>query len=316
MRQAALAAAATAALLVSPTAFAQLGGISVPGVPTGVTVTAPGGTGAGVTVGAGGVSTGVRVGIPGTGGVGATTGLGLSGVGASAGVGGIGGVSAGIGSSGVSAGVGASGIGGASAGIGTGGVSAGAAVGGVSAGIGTGGLGGAGAGGGGLGGGGAGGGGFGGSVPSGPATTGSIPGGAGAAPPSSGFGSVPSIALPRSLVPLDLVGESRFTAFFPEIGSVSGTQEDLRSFRAPLRARSRLPEQVVRNCREAIVAAALPYGVVRVDAAAAGSMRQARGGYSAPIEFRVVYSRRGGLETRQATVDCRMNTAGRVVAAA
>jgi hypothetical protein len=72
----------------------------------------------------------------------------------------------------------------------------------------------------------------------------------------------------------------------------------------------------VQNCREAIVAAALPYGVVRVDAASAGPMRSARGGFAAPVEFRIVYNRRGGLETRQATINCRLNTAGRVVAAA
>jgi hypothetical protein len=289
MRQAALAAAATAALLVSHPALAQLGGVALP---SGVSVTVPGvpgGTiGSGVTVGPGGVSTGVTVGVPGTGGVSATAGVGSSGIGVGAGVGGVGGVGAGLGS---------------------GGVSAGAGIGGVSAGVATGGLGGSGVGGVG------GAAGVGGPAASGPATTGSISGGAGAAP-GFGAGPVASIALPRSLAPLDLIGQSRFTAFFPDFGSVSGTREDLQNFRRPLRARSRLPAQVVRNCREAIVAAALRYGVVRVDAAAAGPMRAARGGYSAPIEFRMVYSRRGGLETRSATVDCRMNTAGRVIAAA
>jgi hypothetical protein len=108
----------------------------------------------------------------------------------------------------------------------------------------------------------------------------------------------------------------RYTAYFPEIGSVSGTREDLENFRNPLRARSGTPQRVVQDCRAAIVAAALPYGVVRVDAAAAGPMRSARGGFAAPVEFRIVYNRRGGLETRQATINCRLNTAGRVVAAA
>ena len=45
-------------------------------------------------------------------------------------------------------------------------------------------------------------------------------------------------------------------------------------------------------------------------------MRSARGGFAAPVEFRIVYNRQGGLETRQATINCRLNTAGRVVAAA
>jgi hypothetical protein len=108
----------------------------------------------------------------------------------------------------------------------------------------------------------------------------------------------------------------RYTAYFPEIGPVSGTREDLENFRNPLRARSGTPQQVVQECRAAIVAAALPYGVMRVDAVSAGPMRSARGGFAAPVEFRIVYNRRGGLETRQATINCRLNTAGRVVAAA
>jgi hypothetical protein len=128
--------------------------------------------------------------------------------------------------------------------------------------------------------------------------------------------SVPSIALPASLAPLDVTGEARFTALFPGIGSVTGTREDLERFRSPLRSRRGTPQQIVKNCRDAITAAALPYGVVRVDAASAGPMRAGRGGFSAPVELKIVYNRRGGLETRQSVVDCRLNTAGRVIAAA
>jgi hypothetical protein len=108
----------------------------------------------------------------------------------------------------------------------------------------------------------------------------------------------------------------RYAAYFPEIGQVRGTREDVESFRAPLRARPGTPQQVVEDCRAAIVAAALPYGVVRADAVSAGPMRSSRGGFAAPVEFRVVYNRQGGLETRQATINCRLNTAGRVIAAA
>jgi hypothetical protein len=139
--------------------------------------------------------------------------------------------------------------------------------------------------------------------------------------------SVPSISLPAALAPCDDLPRRReaarrnpcgprYTALFAGVGQVSGTREDLARFGTPLRGRGGTPQQVVHSCREAIVAAALPYGVVRVDAASAGPMRSGSGGYAAPVEFRIVYNRQGGLETRQATINCRMNMAGRVISAA
>jgi hypothetical protein len=100
------------------------------------------------------------------------------------------------------------------------------------------------------------------------------------------------------------------------LGQVSGTREDLERFRTPLVPRGGTPQQVVKNCRDAVTAAALSYGVVRVDAASSGPMRSAGGGFVAPIDVKILYNRQGGLETRQATISCRMNTAGRVIAAA
>jgi hypothetical protein len=231
-----------------------------------------------------------------------------------------GGIAGGVGNavSGVGGAVGGAigGVGGAVGGVG-------GAVGGVGGAVG--GVGGAVGGIGGLGGGAGAGGGFGGASP-GPATTGSLATGVGSGPGST-LGSVASISLPAALAPCDEGPRRResarispcgprYTAYFPEIGSVRGTREDLESFRTPLRARSGTPQQVVQDCRAAIVAAALPYGVVRVDAASAGPMQSARGGFAAPVEFRIVYNRRSGLETRQATINCRMNMAGRVISAA
>jgi len=132
----------------------------------------------------------------------------------------------------------------------------------------------------------------------------------------SGAGNIGAIALPASLAPLDLVGRARFTAIFPGFGEVSGTREDLRRFRTPLRARRGTPQQVVKNARDTIVASALPYGVVRVDAASAGPMRATAGGFVAPIEVRIIYSRQGGFETRQSVINFRLNTESRVIAAA
>ncbi len=168
----------------------------------------------------------------------------------------------------------------------------------------------------------------GGAAAAGPATTGSIGTGSGlGAGPASGLGGGPSIRLPTALAPCG--GEPRrrerprgnpcgprFTAYFPDIGPVSGTREDVERFRSPLTPRPGTPQAVVQSCRTAIVASALPYGVRRVDAVSAGPMQAARGGFAAPVEFRIVYNRQGGLETRQATINCRMNAAGRVVAAA
>lgn len=85
-------------------------------------------------------------------------------------------------------------------------------------------------------------------------------------------------------------------------------------FLAPLKARPGTPAAVVRACRAAIMSAAMPHGAVRVYAASAGPLRQRRGGLTAPIEVRIAYKRRGGIEVRQARVGCRLDTAGMVTA--
>jgi hypothetical protein len=307
MRKPAYATAA-AVFFVPHIALSQVPstGTTVTGVATtvGSTVTGVAGTG-GTTVS--GVAT--TVGSP-VSGVAGPVGSTISGVGGTVGgtIGGLGGV-----------------VGGATGTVGglVGGASG--AVGGAAGGVG--GLGGGGAGGisgaGGLAGGGAAGVGSG----AGPVTTASLPSAAGTPSGATSGLSVPSISLPAALAPCDDLPRRpeatrrnpcgpRYTALFAGIGQVSGTREDVERFRAPLVARGGTPQQIVHNCREAIVAAALPYGVVRVDAASAGPMRSASGGFAAPVEFRVVYNRQGGLETRQATINCRLNMAGRVIAAA
>jgi hypothetical protein len=295
--------AATAALLTAPVAYAQPS--LVGGAAGTVTNTVTGTLGrAGATVGGAGSTIG-GIGNAAGGAIGGLGGGALGGIGGAVGgaVGGIGGAVGGVGGA-------IGGVGGAVGGVGgaVGGV--GGAVGGV------GGVGGGAATAVGL------------SATQGPLTTGSLgtATGVGSGPGAASV-SIPSVSLPAALAPcgddprrrqtarISLCGP-RYTAYFPEIGSVSGTREDLEDFRNPLRPRPGTPQQVVQDCRTAIVAAALPYGVVRVDAASAGPMQSARGGFVAPVEFRIVYNRRGGLETRQATINCRMNTAGRVVAAA
>jgi hypothetical protein len=305
MRKAALATVTIAALLGPHGAQSQ----SLGGIASGVTGT--------VTGTAGGAVSGVGGAIGGIGGVGGGIGGAVGGIGGAIGgaVGGVGGAVSGVGGA-------VGGVGGAVGGVGgaVGGV--GGALGGVGGGAGgtVGGIGGTA---GGIGAGGAGAGGA-----AGPATTGSIGTGSGlGAGPASGLGGGSSIRLPTALAPCG--GEPRrrerprgnpcgprFTAYFPDIGPVSGTREDVERFRSPLTPRPGTPQAVVQSCRTAMVASALPYGVMRVDAVSAGPMQADRGGFAAPVEFRIVYNRKGGLETRQATINCRMNAAGRVVAAA
>ncbi|CDX21700.1 conserved exported hypothetical protein [Mesorhizobium sp. ORS 3324] len=85
-------------------------------------------------------------------------------------------------------------------------------------------------------------------------------------------------------------------------------------FLAPLQAKPGAPAAVVRACRAAITRAAMSLGAVRVYAASAGPLRQRRGALTAPIEVRIAYKRQGGIEVRQARVDCRLDTAGKVTA--
>ncbi|AZN98469.1 hypothetical protein EJ066_15550 [Mesorhizobium sp. M9A.F.Ca.ET.002.03.1.2] len=86
-------------------------------------------------------------------------------------------------------------------------------------------------------------------------------------------------------------------------------------FLAPLKAKPGTPPVVVRTCRTAIASAATLLGAVRVHAVSAGPLRQQRrGALMARIEVRIHYARQGGIEVRQARVDCRLDAAGRVTA--
>jgi hypothetical protein len=112
----------------------------------------------------------------------------------------------------------------------------------------------------------------------------------------------------------DPTREPRLLLYQPRYGSLRATAADLKRLQRPMTARPGTSASTVAACREAIVAAAMPYGVVSVDAASAGPTRRMRdGGLAAAIEMRVIYSRLGGYEGRQATISCRMNAAGQVV---
>jgi hypothetical protein len=99
----------------------------------------------------------------------------------------------------------------------------------------------------------------------------------------------------------------------PGLGALRGLPEELRRIGRPFQALPGTPQPVVEACRNGIVAAARPYGVVRVDAASAGPVRRGRGGVlTAPVTMRMIYARQGGLEARQARVTCAIAANGRV----
>jgi hypothetical protein len=74
------------------------------------------------------------------------------------------------------------------------------------------------------------------------------------------------------------------------------------------------PGVIVRTCRQAIAATAVPLGAVRVSAASAGRLGRAGGALVAPISVSIEYLRQGGIERREARVNCLLSEEGAVVA--
>ncbi|CDX40585.1 conserved exported hypothetical protein [Mesorhizobium sp. SOD10] len=113
-----------------------------------------------------------------------------------------------------------------------------------------------------------------------------------------------AIGLPSVLKPSGTGGGEfrRFTAGYPFAPPVS------------LKAKPGTPAKVVSACRAAIMSAATPLGAMRVYAVSAGPMRQRKAGLAAPIEVRISYALRGGIQVRQARVLCRLGATGKVIA--
>lgn len=124
------------------------------------------------------------------------------------------------------------------------------------------------------------------------------------APPAFARAAAQSITLPRALRPSGAGnGDLRPVTKAHPFGSLP-----------PLTTKPGTPDHVVRACHAAIMTAAKPLGAVRVYAASAGPARQGQSGLNAPIAVRIDYERQGGIEVRQARVDCRLNAAGMVTA--
>lgn len=219
---------------------------------------------------------------------------------------GVGGVGVSAGSDGVSAGVG-----GASVGVGTGSdgsVGAGVSTGGTSA-DGEAGVGGASFSAGGAGGSSSGGGsgGSGGSATGSTASSATASGGAGAAAAATDAAlsdennagaTRGSISLPSNLRP----DQQRRVDCID--GDCAGVMQGIAG----------VPPQVVVACRQSILQAAEPYGLVRVSVVSQGqTMQMTDGSYRAPVLTQVVYEREGGYEVRQAPIWCELNEGGAVI---
>jgi hypothetical protein len=77
------------------------------------------------------------------------------------------------------------------------------------------------------------------------------------------------------------------------------------------------PDQIILACRDTIVAGAMPYDPVRVEAVPAGNLGEHRdGGMVAPLVVRITYARQGGYEVRKARVKCTLDASGQVASLA
>ncbi|WP_210163527.1 hypothetical protein [Mesorhizobium sp. WSM3224] len=82
----------------------------------------------------------------------------------------------------------------------------------------------------------------------------------------------------------------------------------------PIEAAPGVPDDVVGACHDAIEQAAAPFGAASVRVVSAGSMHQlSRHTISAPVQVSIDYVRQDSVETRQASVGCKLNAKGSVI---
>jgi len=131
---------------------------------------------------------------------------------------------------------------------------------------------------------------------------------------ATSFVSASPASLPTSLHPLELSTE-RSSVYWSDMGVLTDGRPNLQALRGQLRNRQGgTASSIVQSCRNAVAASALPYGAVGLDTAAAGPVRSTPTGYRVTIAARVLYSRPGGSQVRQASFTCQLNQAGQVVA--
>jgi hypothetical protein len=115
-------------------------------------------------------------------------------------------------------------------------------------------------------------------------------------------------------LPVTLIPDSRGSDAGPR-GSQFDGRRNLAGVEEPLIPRAGTPLHVVETCRNSIASAALPYGVLRVDAASSGRLSRTRdGGFAAPVEVKIVYAQSNARQVRQSRVTCHLDATGSVVA--
>ena len=83
---------------------------------------------------------------------------------------------------------------------------------------------------------------------------------------------------------------------------------------SPIDALPGVPAGVVRACRDAIASAAAPFGATGVHVSSAGFVHQlSLDSLSAPVEVSIDYARQGGVETREAVINCELTMTGSVI---
>jgi hypothetical protein len=122
------------------------------------------------------------------------------------------------------------------------------------------------------------------------------------APPALATASLAETAVPRALLPIENgVGDR---GWFRSIYLLQ-----------PLRAKPGTSLSIVQSCRNALVSGAVRYGATHVDVASAGrTARLKGGGFSAPVEARILFQRGNHVQVRQARIMCRLDQAGRITA--
>lgn len=135
------------------------------------------------------------------------------------------------------------------------------------------------------------------------------------APAGSGSSSSRSTgAAPTRVARIDPAAGTHRSVLLPQTLSPTG-RANFWQMRTALAAVPGTPPAVVQACRQAVAAAAAPYGMVQVRATSAGTVSRLRkGGVAAPIAVRVQYARLTGVEIRQARITCRLDASGSVVA--
>src|SRR5215210_957286 len=106
--------------------------------------------------------------------------------------------------------------------------------------------------------------------------------------------------------------EETALADIPPYGFVRDTPAALASLMHPL-APAPGRNDFVEACRAMVEKAAQGQGAARVEAVSAGPQRRVRGGYVAPVQFRILYPGFLRSQVRQARLNCKADRKGKIV---